>query len=311
MDGGNWTAVTTALSDFVQQPSTAGIGVGIQYFPLLDGPACPVVCFSDAECGACAPCFGAGTGIPGICFNQSSSSCTVSEYAQPEVAIAELPGVANAIIGSMASHTPSGGTPTSAALQGALDYTTTWANSHPEHVVIVVLATDGDPTECAPQDIPGIASIAASAVASSPSILTFVIGVGSSLTNLNDIAVAGGTQQAFIVDTNQNVTQQFLDALNAIKGTALGCTYSIPEPEMGNEPDYNAVNVEYTPGDGSPAQVFPKVSSAAACGAEDGWYYNDNANPTQIILCDASCDKVSADDSGTISIVLGCATVVK
>jgi hypothetical protein len=137
-----------------------------------------------------------------------------------------------------------------------------------------------------------------------------VIGVGTLLTDLNAIAAAGGTQQAFIVDTNQNVSQQFLDALNAIKGTALGCTYSIPDPDMG-DPDYNAVNVEYLPGNGSPSKLIAKVNSAAACGNGDGWYYNDNANPTQIILCDATCNDVSADDSGTINIVLGCATVVK
>lgn len=37
MQGANWTAVTNALKTFVDQPSAAGIGVGLQYFPLEMG----------------------------------------------------------------------------------------------------------------------------------------------------------------------------------------------------------------------------------------------------------------------------------
>ena len=66
-----------------------------------------------------------------------------------------------------------------------------------------------------------------------PKILTFVIGVGSSLGALNGIAMAGGTNQAFIVDTNANVNQQFLDAMNKIRGAALSCEYIIPTPDAG------------------------------------------------------------------------------
>lgn len=37
MQGANWTAVTNALKTFVDQPEAAGIGVGLQYFPLDSG----------------------------------------------------------------------------------------------------------------------------------------------------------------------------------------------------------------------------------------------------------------------------------
>ena len=84
-------------------------------------------------------------------------------------------------------------------------------------IAVLVLATDGDPTEC-DTSISGIDAIAASGVSMSPKISTFVIGVGSSLSNLNSIAMAGGTQQAFLVDTGGNVNQQFLAAMNAIRG---------------------------------------------------------------------------------------------
>jgi hypothetical protein len=235
----------------------------------------------------------------------------VAAYATPEVPIAPLPGNAGAITASIAGHAPSGGTPTSAALQGAIDHAKAFANQNPDHVVIVTLATDGDPTECDP-DINNIAAMAAAGLNGSPAIRTFVIGVGSSLTNLNAIAAAGGTGQAYIVDTNQNVTQQFVDALEDIQGNALGCSYALPDPPEGEMLDLEKVNVEYTPGDGGPTQTIPKVANAAACPPNgDGWYYDDEQAPTQILLCDFTCAKVSADTTGSMKILLGCETIIQ
>jgi len=234
----------------------------------------------------------------------------VTAYATPEVPIAPLPGVESDIITSIASHNPGGNTPTSAALQGAVDYTTTWATANPDHVVIVVLATDGEPTSC-DTNLNNINAIAAAGANGTPPILTFVIGVGSDLTTLNGIAAAGGTTEAFLVDTNQDVTQQFLDALNTIQGTALGCIYSIPQPDMGT-PDYGKVNVEYTPGDGGPTQTIPKVTGPEDCPTDSyAWHYDDNNNPTQIVLCEFACSELSSDLMGQIDIVLGCASVIK
>ncbi|MBA3548672.1 MAG: hypothetical protein H0T76_19475 [Nannocystis sp.] len=51
-----WEAVTTALDSFFKDPQSAGIGVGLQYFPLID-EAAPDSCKSQAECGKFGPCF--------------------------------------------------------------------------------------------------------------------------------------------------------------------------------------------------------------------------------------------------------------
>jgi hypothetical protein len=309
--GSKWTAVTGALGQFVQLPDAAGIGVGLQYFPISSGPMCPLTCNSDPDCGPCGPCLITVPQFPGFCLNAGGDSCNVVDYATPEVPIAELPGVAGAIQSSMAAHTPSGNTPTAVALEGAIAYATSHGQANPNHVVIVVLATDGEPTSCDNNlpNIPHLEAIAAAGVNGSPSILSFVIGVGN-VQNLDAIAAAGGTQSAFIVDTNQNVTQQFLDALNAIKGAALGCAYSIPVPTMG-DPDYGSVNVEYTSGGGDTI-LIPKVPSAADCPANgDGWYYDDNAAPTKILLCDGTCAKIAADDKAQVEIVLGCESVIE
>jgi hypothetical protein len=303
-DANKWGAVTSALTQFVQSSDTVGIGVGLGYFPIATGTQCPLQCLSNAECGSCGPCFQPVPQIPGFCMNAGGDSCDINDYATPEVPIAVLPGVANAIVGSMSGHGPSGGTPTSAAIDGAITYARAYAQATPQHVVIAVLATDGDPTSC-DTNLGNIQAIAANGVNGSPSIMTFVIGVGGSLSNLNAIAQAGGSGSAFLVDTNSNVTQQFIDALNQIKGAALGCTYSIPVPTMGN-PDYDSVNVYYN------GQPIPKVAGASACPTNgNGWYYDDPTNPTKITLCDATCATVTGDDTATVSIKLNCPSIVE
>ena len=272
--GTKWTVIRTALGNFLSQPSLTGVSVGLQYFPL------------------------------------GNDSCTAATYAAPAVEIAPLPGVGTPIAQSLLQHSPNGNTPTSAALQGAINHCKTWGTAHPDHVVIVVLATDGQPTAC-DTSIANIAAIAQAGVNGTPKVLTFVIGVGSALTNLDSIAAAGGTTRAFIVDTSGNVGQQFLDALNVIRGTALGCVYKLPSPD-GGTPDYDKVNVQYTPGGSSTGQMLPRVSGQAACPASgDAWYYDNPTAPTQIILCPATCDKVRADSTGAVDVLLGCKTILE
>jgi von Willebrand factor type A domain len=275
--GTRWTAVTGALTTFVNQPNLNGVSVGIQYFPLKVG---------------------------------GLDSCNTADYANPAVEIAPLPGVANTIITSMGQHAPAGNTPTSAALDGAITHAIDWQNKNPTHVTIVVFATDGQPTEC-DTNLQNIYGIAAAGFNGMPKIPTYVIGVGSS-GNLNGIAVAGGTMAAFQVDTNGNANQDFLDAMNKIRGSVLACSYLIPAPPAGQMLDYSKVNVEYTPGAGGSPITIPKVMDKASCPSPGlGWYYDDNAKPTQIILCDDTCKQISADSKAAVNIVLGCGTILK
>jgi hypothetical protein len=270
--GSKWEAVTTAMQAFVNDTASAGIGVGLQYFP-------------------------------------GSPECMDATYSTPEVPIAALPGNASAIVSSLTATVPGGQTPAKPALQGAVDYMTGWLLQNPTHAGVVVLATDGQPNDCA-STVDNVASIAQAAAGDTPPILTFVIGVGTSLTNLDQIAAAGGTKKAFIVDTTGNVTQQFIDALNAIRGGAIACEYLIPKPEAGTI-DPGKVNVSYTPGDGSPAETFNYVKDEASCPANgDAWYYDNPANPTKVILCPATCDKVKQDSKAEVKVAFGCKTQV-
>ncbi|WP_437954838.1 hypothetical protein WME76_25105 [Sorangium sp. So ce119] len=50
-----WDAVTQALEAFFTDPQSAGLGVGLQYFPLRD-PGVPETCTASSQCGANGPC---------------------------------------------------------------------------------------------------------------------------------------------------------------------------------------------------------------------------------------------------------------
>lgn len=316
--GDKWDAVTSALDSFVMESGLDGIAMGLGYFAVGgSAAACPVSCGSDADCGAtCGPCFvipSVGGLCEGAAGDLGGDSCNATDYATPAVGIAALPGVAPQITSSIAAHSPTTGTPTVQALEGALDYAKAWGTAHAGDAVVVVLATDGEPDDsCTPEDVPSVEGVAAGGVSGTPSIRTFVIGVGDALTDLNGIAAAGGTGSAFLVDTGSDVDAQFLAALNVIRHSVLGCTYQIPQPTNGQMLDYGEVNVVYTPGSSGMPETIPNVPNAGSCPATgNAWYYDNPSSPTQIILCTPTCNTVQADTAGTVGIELGCATVIQ
>jgi hypothetical protein len=304
MVGPKWTGVTSAIKSFVGQ-TTTGISVGMQYFGLPD---------ADGGGG------GGGGGLGGILGGLfggggfGGDSCNASTYATPAIEIAPLPGVGSQIIASLNAHTmPDTETPTGPALQGAINHATAWAKFHSSDVTIAILATDGEPSECdngtGASLLQEVETIAAAGVAQTPKILTFVIGVGNDLASLNGIAQAGGTGSAFVVDTTQNVSQQFLAALNKIRGTALGCQYKIPVPQGGGSVNFQQVNVQFTPANGK-AEVVPQVPDPSHCPTSgNAWYYDNAAAPTEILLCTAACGTVST--GGELDVLTGCETVVE
>ncbi|HTQ08085.1 MAG TPA: hypothetical protein VMI54_29730, partial [Polyangiaceae bacterium] len=254
---------------------------------------------------------------------QHTANCDPAAYAAPAAEIATLPGAAANLSSVIGPKTPDGQTPTAPALQGAIDHAQTWAKAHAGHTVAVLLATDGLPTECIadttndPTGINGVVTIAKAGVNGSPSIQTFVIGVFSqddntmlnAGSNLDQIATAGGTKSATIVGSTGNVEQDFLDALDAIRGTRLPCNFQIPTPTSGSL-QKDKVNVVFTQGDQH--QTLYYWPDAKSCDATDGgWYYDDPSAPTQIIACPASCTAFQNASGGKVSIQLGCDTVVK
>jgi len=194
-------------------------------------------------------------------------------------------------------------TPTVPALEGAIAYAQSWAQDNPDRATVVVLVSDGFPTQCntAPDQI----SAAAQAGYESPEhIRTFVIGVGeSSRFNLDQYARSGGTSKAFLTESD-DVSASFVDALSNITNSELACEYRLPEPPNGMKIDVDKVQVVYTPASGQSEEV-PSILNLAACAknANGGWYYDDPTNPTKISVCPCTCARFQA---GRVDVRLGC-----
>ena len=109
-----------------------------------------------------------------------------------------------------------------------------------------------------------------------------------------------------MVDTAGNVVQQVGAALKSIQGQAQGCQYELPKPVNGQPLDYNQVNVQVKPAS-SAAQLLPHVLTQAQCDpVTGGWYYDDPAAPTRIVLCTNSCNAVGASAGSKVDFLLGC-----
>ncbi|UQA60606.1 vWA domain-containing protein [Polyangium aurulentum] len=297
-DGGiipisRWKDVTAALNGFMKDPSSVGINVGLGFFPPYQAQ------------------------LPGQTKCQDNM-CDIDEYVSPEVPIASLPGNATPIASALDfTPCPCNGTPMSAGLQGAVKYAQQRAAANPDHVVVVVLATDGEPKgDCSGgsddgENYPAPTEVAKDAFTSSPSIPVYVIGVGNLLSSLNAIAEAGGTGKAFLMDGDQGTQDAFIKALNEIRGKALSCEIPIPPPPPGETLDPNKVNVVYKPSNGSPEVTFTKAADPSICDQVPGsWYYDDPAKPTQIILCPDACATITGDNAAQLDVGFGCESVI-
>ena len=136
-------------------------------------------------------------------------------------------------------------------------------------------------------------------------IKTYVLGVGPLLGNLEEIAIAGGTGHAYLVEGG-NVAAEVLDALNSIRGAALPCQFELPEPPAGQELALDQVNITYANPVCEPSHYY-YVETREQCGDEGGWYYDDAVAPERIELCPSSCDQVSTP-GGRLLFTVGCET---
>ncbi|WP_394849500.1 VWA domain-containing protein [Pendulispora brunnea] len=273
-------------------------------------------CKTDADCktatydyGACDPM------VASYCY-RSEDSCNVPDYTKPAIDFAELPGAAAAVQQSLSGRFPNGYTPTSAALQGLENMAKAQHEAHPEHKIVSVFVTDGLPTRC-DQNMTNISAIAAAALEGG--IKTYVIGVfaqseeAQAKPNLDLIAKAGGSDTAFIINTDQsNASQALLQALSTIRGNSLPCEFVLPTPEAGVA-DYSKVNVKSTSGAGT-EQIVPNVPNEAACATAPGWFYDADPNagqtPSKVKLCPATCDSIKTDTGAVIDILQGCKDIV-
>jgi hypothetical protein len=237
-------------------------------------------------------------------------SCNAAEYAVPAVPIAPLTGNSRAITASLSNYDPVGGTPTLPAMLGAVELARGWLARHPDHRIVLVLATDGEPNDC-DSTVDAVSAVAGGAAAEQPPISTYVIGVGASLSNLDQIAAAGGTDHAFVVDTAGDTTRSFIQAMNTIRGrAALPCRYDLPAAAPGKPLDYDRINVaQSTTIDGGRTEGrLLQVPDESSCDRAGGWYYDHPTAPTAIELCPATCTNLEQDPTAGVQILIGCKT---
>ena len=274
-----WTAVSQAMKAFINSSKSVGLGAGIGFFPRVDTTGNPL-------CGA-------------------------ADYAFPVVPMGIIPRVVPAIATGINAQVLAVGTPTTPELQGAHIY----ARKHQTQsgrLAAVVIVTDGQPRQCG-SSIDSTAAVATQAAGGSPSIKTYVLGVGPSLSALNAIAQAGGTDRAYLVESGGEA--ELTAALDAIRTSALSCAYPIPEKGRSTANRAPAKVATRVGPDGAPIPVG-QVPDADACANGAGWYYerppitadapNDDTAPTRVTLCPASCDTLVKASGSHLDVVVGC-----
>jgi hypothetical protein len=299
------------------------------------------LCLEDWQCGEGQTCV---IEEP-IAICPGEISCVTQDYALPDVELAALPDGAASFVQSLDAREPDifALTPTQVALAGAYTQVQSWLDADPDAQSVMVIATDGEPNGCSQETDPNAevgayesaATLDAIEGARAQGITTFVIGVvpdvtGADLpeeelailqglfdelsTELDQMAVAGGSEAAFNVTAGDETTEGFLDALDAIRGAVLPCNYEIPEPASGPVA-FDRLNVELTAPDADVGETIPKVDGFAECvQGENAWYYTmdpDTEQPTRVELCPSACEAANAQTGSRIDIVLGCQTVVR
>jgi hypothetical protein len=268
VNGGSpkWNSSKAATKAFFQSPQSAGISASLTFFP-----------------------------------DSQNASCSAGDYDTPKVTMSALPS--NTFGNVLDQQSPAGGTPTRPALDGAITYAqSVAAGQGKDGKVAIVLVTDGQPEGCSNNSVASVKSLAAAVASTIP---TYVIGVGDALTNLDEIAVGGGTKSALIVSTADptKIQADFTKAIETIKASALTCDYKIPAAPAGETFDRAKVNVQHTPNGGAAGTL----NYNPTCTGGTGWRYDNEAAPTRILLCDGSCDAVKSK-AGKVDILFGCAT---
>jgi len=286
-----WPATSSALRTFLTAPESAGLTLAaVPFGPVQQFPNNTV----------------------------AKNNCEAAKYQTipANFGPTELPNepLATAILSELPQFPGGDGyatmTQTGPAISGSLMYSVARkAALNGEKGVAMLLVSDGDPTGCgtdpkgaSPED--QAQAVAAAQAATDAGIKLYVLNIGGTKARLDQIAAAGGTEQAITID-NPTDASAIGTALAAIRGQTLSCEFPIPTPTNGLEPDYTKLNVTYTPPGGAP-QLLAQTTDCAT--NPRGWQYDNAANPTKINLCAAVCEEVLSSITGQINVVLGCAT---
>jgi len=281
---GLWDPMKAALKTFFEASTSAGLGIALEYFP--------------ADAVTSGPPAGQHDGCAG-------SDCDASKCAKPWVPLGTLtaaPAPSDSqegkLVGTLTGLGTAFGTPMHPALDGALQWATTQKASKPNEDFSVILITDGDPYGCN-ESIPAISALASAAYLTS-GIKTYVVSLpGSTVSNLDQIAIAGGTGGAIQV-TAAALAAELITAFQGIANASAKCDFQLPNAALY---DKNDVTVTFTSSTGTKS-ILTQRNALANCGA--GWYFDNNTTPTKVILCPTSCAAAQSDVGSSVELNVGC-----
>jgi hypothetical protein len=266
---GLWEFATDGLRQFVTDPRSQRIGVGLRFFGL---------------------------------------ECEPAAYDKATVEVDLLSKNASSIVEATKLSLNLNASPMGPALEGGILHQSKRAKSLPDTKQIVVLLTDGltqDYTCFYSQQ--RVEMAADKGFVGPPSIETHVIGFGLPSTTssvaadilarflaLDSIAAMGGAGKSLTLDLGDDPALMN-EALQTVRRTAQPCEYLVPAGA-----DRNKLSLVLVPGG-----ELPRVDDASGCGGREGWHY-DAAASNHIVLCPMSCQPMQRGDSQTAQLVLGC-----
>jgi hypothetical protein len=208
----------------------------------------------------------------------NSASCTVSPT--PQVAVRA--NSASAIKAQLDGLTTEQSTPTASALNVATAYLRNLSDGNSK---AILLATDGSPT-CAGSsqngdDLSG--AVAAAGAAKEAGFPVYVVGIGTDVSNLNSLALAGGTHSYYPATS----TGALDDALGSIVKVVSLCTFKADKAPTDEDLVYVYVDHQ-----------------AVAQDSDNGWVFDRSDKSGSIItLTGAACQGVLGEESATVEIV--------
>jgi len=243
-------------------------------------------------------------------FPAEDDRCDATSYDPPDVPMTALPS--QVFADAIDAVTPEdeddwrGGTPTLAVTRATLEQLQASLAENPGAQHVFVLVSDGYPQGCDDED-DDIQATVDEVAAAREDILTFVIGVQNppggpdAVSNLHAIADAGGSDEAFIVETTSSdaTAAAFKAAIEAIRASVTSCSLAIPEPPDGAVFEPDKVNVTI---DGAPIGYDP------TCDIAGSWRYDAPDAPTSIELCPDTCLAVQSSATRDLVLEFGCET---
>jgi hypothetical protein len=231
---------------------------------------------------------------------------------------------------------PMGQTPTLAVLTGEYPLIESFVPSDdllPNGKKVVVLMTDGVPYPNTSTQQPACIQAAADEfmkAAPAGPVTTVAVGIGYYFpydpsaydpTFMGALAVAGGAPNEPCDPTNyyepsefchvqvtpttsdaSELEEEFLIAFDKVRSSVASCEFTLDKVD-GGMLDPAEVNVAFVDDEGEEQDFVQDPVN--------GWTYDDAQSPTEVIVHGDACTEVKANVSGRLSIVLGCATIVK